>query len=111
LLAFSILQISRYSQDPKSPTFPGRFTLPFSDGHALVEMGAEISEQLDLIPEQRRVIEHQRVKYACPCCDLGIKVTPAPPRIIPLGLLSESALTWVATGKYQFGMPLDIQQQ
>src|SRR6478672_10756364 len=27
LLAFSILQISRYSQDPKSPTFPGRFTL------------------------------------------------------------------------------------
>ncbi|RXV64448.1 IS66 family transposase [Burkholderia stabilis] len=46
------------------------------------------------------------VTYACPCCDLGIKVTPAPPRIIPRGLLSESALAWIATGKYQFGMPL-----
>ncbi|WP_412769266.1 IS66 family transposase zinc-finger binding domain-containing protein, partial [Ralstonia solanacearum] len=30
------------------------------------------SEQLDVIPEQVRVIQHQRVKYACPCCDLGI---------------------------------------
>ncbi len=35
----------------------------------------EISEQLDVIPEQLRVVQHQRVKYACPCCDLGIKVT------------------------------------
>ncbi|WP_412769269.1 IS66 family transposase zinc-finger binding domain-containing protein [Ralstonia solanacearum] len=38
-----------------------------------------------MIPEQVRVIQHQRVKYACPCCDLGIKVTPAPARIIPRG--------------------------
>ncbi len=76
------------------------------DGHALVEIGVETSEQLDVIPEQVRVIEHQRVKYACPCCDLGIKVTPAPSRIIPRGLLTESALAWVATGKYQFGMPI-----
>jgi len=76
------------------------------DGHALVEIGVETSEQLDVIPEQVRVIQHQRVKYACPCCDLGIKVTPAPSRIIPRGLLTESALAWVATGKYQFGMPI-----
>jgi transposase len=59
-----------------------------------------------VIPEQVRVIQHQRIKYACPCCDLGIKVTPAPLRIIPRGLLTESALAWIATGKYQFGMPL-----
>lgn len=59
-----------------------------------------------MIPEQVRVIQHQRVKYACPCCDLGIKVTPAPQRIIPRGLLTESALAWIATGKYQFGMPI-----
>jgi len=77
-----------------------------NDGHALVEIGVEISEQLDVVPEQVRVVQHQRVKYACPCCDLGIKVTPAPPRIIPRGLLTESALAWIATGKYQFGMPL-----
>ena len=76
------------------------------DGYALVEIGVETSEQLDVIPEQVRVVQHQRVKYACPCCDLGIKVTPAPARIIPRGLLTESALAWIITGKYQYGMPL-----
>ncbi|HDR9045519.1 TPA: IS66 family transposase [Burkholderia contaminans] len=98
--------------DPNLPRDIVRHELPEAerfcviDGHALVEFGVEISEQLTVIPEQLRVIQHQRVKYACPCCELGIKVTPAPPRIIPRGLLSESALAWIATGKYQFGMPL-----
>jgi transposase len=76
------------------------------DGAALVEIGVETSEQLDIIPQQVRVIQHQRVKYACPCCDQGIKVTPAPARIIPKGLLTESALAWVATSKYQDALPL-----
>ncbi|MBU9337253.1 IS66 family transposase [Burkholderia multivorans] len=98
--------------DPALPREVVRHELPAAerfcanDGHALVEFGVEISEQLDVIPEQLRVIQHQRVKYACPCCDLGIKVTPAPARIIPRGLLSESALAWIAAGKFQFGMPL-----
>jgi transposase len=98
--------------DPNLPREIYRHELPeaqrfcANDFHPLVEFGVEISEQLDVIPEQIRVIQHQRVKYACPCCDLGIKVTPAPPRIIPRGLLTEAALAWIATGKYQFGMPL-----
>ncbi|MBP0596232.1 IS66 family transposase [Paraburkholderia sp. LEh10] len=98
--------------DPNLPRDVHRHELPEAerfcahDGHALVEIGMEISEQLDVIPEQVRVIQHQRVKYACPCCELGIKVTPAPARVIARGLLSESALAWIITGKYQFGMPL-----
>ncbi|BCZ84947.1 hypothetical protein PTKU64_86220 [Paraburkholderia terrae] len=76
------------------------------DGHALVEIGAEISEQLDIVPQQVRVIQHQRIKYACPCCDLGIKVTPAPSRIIPKGLLTESALAWVVVSKFADALPL-----
>jgi transposase len=98
--------------DPNLPREIVRHELPepdrfcAHDGHALIEIGVETSEQLDVIPEQVRVIQHQRVKYACPCCDLGIKVTPAPARIIPRGLLTESALAWIITGKYQYGMPL-----
>lgn len=76
------------------------------DGHALVEIGAEVSEQLHIIPEQVRVLQHQRIKYACPCCDLSLKLAPTPARIIPRGLLTEEAQAWVITGKYQFGMPL-----
>ena len=76
------------------------------DGHALVEIGAEVSEQMDVIPEQVRVLQHHRIKYACPCCDQSLKVAPTPARIIPRGLLTEAAQAWVITGKYQFGMPL-----
>ncbi len=33
-------------------------------------------------------------------------MTPAPTRIILRGLLTPSALAWIVTGKYQYGMPL-----
>lgn len=98
--------------DPMLPREIVRHELPEServcahDGHTLVEIGAEISEQLDIVPQQVRVIQHQRVKYACPCCDLGIKVTPAPARIIPKGLLTESALAWVVVSKFADALPL-----
>jgi transposase len=98
--------------DPALPREIVRHELPEDqrvcahDGHALVEIGAEISEQMDVIPEQVRVLQHHRIKYACPCCDQGLKVAPTPARIIPRGLLTEEAQAWVITGKYQFGMPL-----
>jgi transposase len=98
--------------DPNLPREVVRHELPEServcahDGSALVEIGVEISEQLDIVPQQVRVIQHQRVKYACPCCDQGIKVTPAPSRIIPKGLLTEAALAWVVTSKYMDALPL-----
>lgn len=98
--------------DPALPRDVVRHELPESericphDGSVLVEIGAQISEQLDIIPQQVRVIQHQRIKYACPCCDGGIKVTPAAARIIPKGLLTEAALAWIVTAKYQDGLPL-----
>src|SRR5487761_2274196 len=64
------------------------------------------SEQLDIVPAQVRVIRHERVKYACPCCDQGLRIASAPLRLIPKGLLTESALAWVATAKYQDALPL-----
>lgn len=98
--------------DPYLPREIVRHELPESertcaqDGSILVEIGAEISEQLDIIQQQVRVIQHQRIKYACPCCDDSICVTPAPARIIPKGLLTEAALAWVITAKYQDALPL-----
>jgi hypothetical protein len=69
-------------------------------------IGAEISELIDVIPQQVRVIQHHRIKYACPCCDQGIQVAPAPARIIPKGLFAESALAWIVCAKYMDGLPL-----
>jgi len=73
--------------DPALPRDIVRHELPESericahDGHALVEIGAEVSEQMHVIPEQVRVLQHHRIKYACPCCDLSLKVAPTPARI------------------------------
>ena len=98
--------------DPALPREIVRHELPEAervcahDGHALVEIGAEVSEQMDVIPEQVRVLQHHRIEYACPCCDQSLKVASTPARIIPRGLLTEQAQAWIITGKYQFGMPL-----
>jgi transposase len=76
------------------------------DGATLTEIGVESSEQLDVVPQQVRVIRHERVKYACPCCDGGLRLAAKPPQLIPKGLLSEAALAWIISAKYLDGLPL-----
>ena len=98
--------------DPALPREVVRHELPEAervcpqDGAALREIGVEVSEQLDIVPQQVRVIRHERVKYACPCCDAGLRLADKPPQVIPKGLLSEAALAWVITSKYLDGLPL-----
>ena len=79
------------------------------DGAVLLEIGVEASEQLDIIPQQVRVIRHERVKYACPCCDGSLRLAAKPEQVIPKGLFSEGLLAWVITSKYMDGLPLYSQ--
>ena len=76
------------------------------DGSTLVEIGVEASEQIEIIPQQVRVIRHERVKYACPCCDGSLRLAPKPAQIIPKGLFTAGALAWVITAKYEDSLPL-----
>ncbi len=98
--------------DPALPREVVRHELPEGervcprDGAALNEIGVEVSEQLDIVPQQVRVIRHERVKYACPCCDGGMRLAARPPQVIPRGLYSEAAMAWVITSKYLDGLPL-----
>ena len=98
--------------DPILPRHVVRHELPESertcphDGATLQEIGVEASEQLDIIPQQVRVIRHERVKYACPCCDGALRLASKPAQVIPKGLFSEGLLAWVITSKYCDGLPL-----
>jgi transposase len=98
--------------DPALPREVVRHELPEGervcphDGAALREIGVEATEQLDIIPQQVRVIRHERVKYACPCCDGGMRLAARPAQLIPKGLFTESALSWVAVSKFLDGLPL-----
>lgn len=98
--------------DPALPREVVRHELPMDqqvcplDGMALKEIGVEATEQLDIIPQQIRVIRHERVKYACPCCDGGMRLAAKPAQVIAKGLFSEGLLAWVITSKYMDGLPL-----
>ena len=98
--------------DPALPRTVVRHELPEServcphDGASLKEIGVEASEQLDIIPQQVRVIRHERVKYACPCCDGSLRLASKPAQIIPKGLFSEGLLAWVISSKYCDGLPI-----
>lgn len=98
--------------DPALPREIVRHELPEServcphDGAALQEIGVEATEQLDIIPQQVRVIRHERVKYACPCCDGGLRLAAKPQQVIPKGLFTEGLLAWVITSKYMDGLPV-----
>jgi transposase len=98
--------------DPALPREVVRHELPEServcphDGAVLQEIGVEASEQLDIIPQQVRVIRHERVKYACPCCDGTLRLAAKPAQVIPKGLFTEGLLAWVITSKYVDGLPL-----
>lgn len=71
MIGFNVLTFSLWPRGVWLPREILRHELPESehvrapDGHTLVEIGAEISEQLDIVPQQVRVIQRQRVKYAC----------------------------------------------
>ena len=80
------------------------------DGQAFVEIGRETSEQLDVIPAQVRVIRHVRIKYACPCCHLGVRTAPMPAPPISKSIASPGLLAHVAVAKYQDGLPLYRQE-
>jgi transposase len=102
----------RKALDPALPRVVIRYEIPEAerlcaqDGTELVEIGVEVSEQLDIIPQKIQVIRHERVKYACLKCDRGLKVAPVPLRIIPRGLFTEAALAWIILSKFMDGLPL-----
>ena len=106
------LKRGRKPLDPALPREVIRHELPAHericphDGTPLQEIGVEASEQLDIIPQQVRVIRHERVKYACPCCTQHLRTAPAPLRLIPKALLTDDALAWVVAAKYQDALPL-----
>jgi transposase len=80
-------------------------------GCQLTRIGEEISEQLDIIPAQVRVIQHVRSKYACKGCEETIKTAPLPPQPIPKSNASPGLLAHIAVAKYQDALPLYRQEK
>lgn len=78
-------------------------------GGCLHCIGEDVSERLDLIPAQFRVIVTHRPKYACRACTDG--VVQAPARLIQAGLPTEATVAHVLVSKYADHLPLYRQAQ
>lgn len=80
------------------------------EGHELKEIGEDVSEQLDVIPAQVKVIRTIRKKYACPVCEDCVRRAPLPPTAIPKSMAGAGLLAYIATSKYGDGLPLYRQE-
>jgi len=81
-----------------------------NDGQVLAEINQVVSEQLDIIPAQIRVIRHIRKQYAC-ACGQCIQTALLPGQPIPKSMASPGLLAHIAVSKYQDALPLYRQEQ
>ena len=79
-------------------------------GGALHAIGESVSEMLDWVPAQLRVIRITRPKYACRACGT-VAQAPAPERPIAGGLATPALLAQVLVSKYCDHTPLYRQSQ
>lgn len=74
-------------------------------GAALVKIGEDVSEQLDVEPARFFVHRHIRPQYACRPCET-VTAAPIPAAVIDGGMAAVGLLAWVAASKYLDHLPL-----
>ena len=93
----------RYELAPEQRACPGC-------GAQRAEIGSETSEQLEYIPASYKVIEHIRVKYACPHCEEQVALAAKPPQPVEKGLPGPGLLAQTVLAKYGDHAPLYRQE-
>ncbi|AEV61021.1 ISPsy5, transposase [Pseudomonas ogarae] len=69
-------------------------------------IGEEVSEQLEIVPMQIRVIKHVRKVYGCRDCETAPVTADKPAQLIERSMASPSVLAMLLTTKYVDGLPL-----
>ena len=72
--------------------------------------GEEVSEQLDVIPPQLKVLKHVRPKYVCKRCEANISVAPMPDLLLPKSIAAPGLVAYTITAKYVDHLPLYRQE-
>ncbi|GAV33880.1 transposase IS66 family protein [Roseomonas sp. TAS13] len=89
---------------------PETMTCPCCDG-ALVEIGTDTSERLDVIPARFQVLVTRRPKFACRACPGTVLQASAPPRLVEGGVPTEATVAHVLVSRYADHLPLYRQSQ
>ena len=75
-------------------------------GTPMVEIGQDISEQLDIVPMQVRVLRHIRKRYGCPGSVHAPVTAALPPQPLPKSNASADFLAMLLAVKFVDGLPL-----
>jgi len=77
-------------------------------GGILHKLGEDVTETLELIPRQWKVIQHVREKFSCRSCE-AITQPPAPSHPIARGRAGPGLLAHILFAKYGLHLPLNRQ--
>jgi transposase len=89
---------------------PGPQTCQCCGGTRLRKLGEDITETLEVIPRQWKVIQHVREKFTCRDCE-KISQAPAPFHVIARGWAGPSLLAMILFEKYGQHQPLNRQAE
>jgi transposase len=79
-------------------------------GTRLSKLGEDITETLEVIPRQWKVIQHVREKFSCRACE-KISQAPAPFHVIPRGWAGPCLLAMIMFEKFGQHQPLNRQSE
>ena len=88
--------------------YPGPLSCPCCGGSSLRKIGEDVTETLELIPRQWKVIQHVREKFSCRACE-AITQPPAPSHPIARGRAGPKLLAHILFSKYGLHLPLNRQ--
>jgi transposase len=88
--------------------YPAAAVCPCCGGKNLRKIGEDITETLELVPRQWKVIQHVREKFSCRACE-AITQPPAPSHPIARGRAGPKLLAHILFSKYGLHLPLHRQ--
>jgi transposase len=77
----------------------------------MAKIGEDVSERLDVIPAQFRVLVTRRPKYACRSCSQAVAQAHAPEHVVPSGLPTELLIAWIIVSKFGDHLPFYRQAE
>ena len=90
--------------------YPLPAACPCCGGATLRKIGEDVTETLELIPRQWKVIQHVREKFSCRVCE-AITQPPAPSHPIARGRAGAGLLAHILFAKYGLHLPLNRQSE
>jgi transposase len=89
---------------------PAPMECPCCGSARLRKLGEDITETLEVIPRQWKVIQHVREKFSCRDCE-RISQAPAPFHVLPRGWAGPSLLAMILFEKFGQHQPLNRQAE